>query len=140
MKIIFTCWITGNKQYYVINSLTTFSQAAKICTDSGMNIATPQTQAEFNDILRFYAANVRSYGKIEHDVNNKAFIGIQKDNDQWVELASKSSIKYNITWFPGNPSGDGPCTDLVISDGGSGLNDIPCETFPRNFICEKTGR
>lgn len=104
-----------------------------------MKLATPQTQTEFNDILRVYTTTVYGYGIIRDNINNKAWVGLQKNGNQWVELVSRNPIWYSITWSPRNPSGDGICTEMIVTAQNSGLNDLTCARHTRNYICEKTG-
>lgn len=104
-----------------------------------MKLATPKTQDEFNDLVELYTLFSNSTG------NDwvKAFLGIQYEGGQYVELVSREPINYNIKWTNPNPSYDGTCMELVWYPSGDGIgqNDLPCsEGYTRNFICERNGR
>lgn len=99
-----------------------------------MSIATPQTQTEFDDLIRLFTSTVRGTKKIKE---NFAFVGIQKFGHEWLEIQSKKTISYTMKWLPDDPSGDGLCAELFINHQLAGLNDVPCVNFYRNFLCEK---
>lgn len=96
-----------------------------------MVIAKPETQTEYNDLLRFFNTN----GYV-HASQGRAFIGISKHGGYWCESESQRHISYSITWFPAQPSGDGTCSEILRESGHLGLNDLSCG-HSRSVICEK---
>lgn len=124
----------GGKEYYFSSFGTQFSQAAQSCRNSGMIIATPQSQKEYNDLVRFFD----SVG-FNHAKNSRAFIGISKTGHQWAQSETGTAIGFSINWFPAQPSGDGTCTEILKELGHLGLNDLSCG-HTRHFICEKSGK
>lgn len=107
------------------------SQAAQSCRNSGMQIATPETQTEFNDLLKFFDTTGFQYA---HET--RAYIGISKVGYGWVLSDSGAAIGYSVKWFPAQPSGDGTCSEVLKEHGHLGLNDLSCG-HTRHFICEK---
>jgi len=120
---------SGSKEFYVISAAQNYHQGVQGCANLGMRIATPETQTEFDDLLRIYDSTGHT-----HAAGGQAYTGITKAGNCW------GSYGYTKKWFPAEPSGDGICTELtrfgfecgiVI-----GLNDIPCEHL-KSVICEK---
>lgn len=98
-----------------------------------MVIATPQSQTEFNDLVRFFDTVGFNHAK-----DSRAFIGISKNGYQWAQSETGTAVGFSITWFPAQPSGDGTCSEILKELGHLGLNDLSCG-HTRHFICEKSG-
>lgn len=65
------------------------------------------------------------------------WLGIMKSSGLWVYSSSQEQISYG-NWVPGNPSGDGSCTEMLFGDYNYGWNDLSCSGDHINIvICEK---
>jgi len=121
---------SGSKEFYVISATQNYQQTVQGCVNLGMRIAIPETQTEFDDLLRIFDSTGYTHANF-----GRAYTGITKAGGRW------GSHGYSIKWFPAQPSGDGTCSEiirgLIASEvGHHGLNDLSCEHL-RSAICEK---
>lgn len=97
-----------------------FNDASIYCKSHGMSLAKLETKSEHDDLIFTFRQSV--------SLPDRAYVGI-----------SLYSAPYSVTYFPGQPSGDGTCLEVLREAGHTGINDLAC-THMRHFICEKIGK
>lgn len=95
-----------------------------------MVLARLETKKEHDDLNFIFTNSVK--------LPDRAYVGLSLLNGKAIQHESKFTTTYNVLFYPGNPSGDGTCLEILRERGHTGMNDLSCANI-RHFICETKG-
>ena len=120
-----TGWKTiGSKEYCAINEAVTWDQAQAACVKMGGNLA-----SILDSLTRAGVAAILT------TTNDRVWIGLNKVGGSWTWL-DNSTWGETQWWSSNEPSGDGPCGELLSYSGKTGWNDRSCNVNLA-YVCKK---
>jgi len=112
-----------SKEYCYNKDSVTWDQAQAACEKMGGNLA-----SILDSLTRAGVAAILT------TTNDRVWIGLNKVGGSWAWV--DNSPWGETQWWPGNPSGDGACGELISYQGNIGLNDLSCLST-RDYVCKK---
>jgi len=119
-------WIKiGSNWFQAFEDLVTWSQAQGLCVGKGGSLASIHDNATNVGVLDLLPSSV-----------DRMWIGGYKSSGRWTW--ENNSPWIFEAWHIDNPSGDGPCAEIIGDNNGEtiGWNDLACD-HRRGYICQK---